>query len=255
MIRLLLTKVKTKVKPTTGFANIFHLLLLITLPVVVFVLVRLQFVQLALIMVILSKWRMFAVRPRFWAANVRANAVDIIVGLSIVLFMAHSTSVVSLQLVWAVLYGVWLIVIKPRSSLLFTSLQAAIGQLCGLMALYLTWASGPLFGIVFVTGLICFLAARHFFDSFNEPYARLLAYLWGYFGAALAWLLGHWLLFYQIVSQPALLLCTLGWGLAVLYYLDHHGRLNKGLQRQFVFVMLAIVLVVLTFSDWGDKAV
>lgn len=249
MIRLLLAKVK----PATGFADIFHLLLLVTLPVVVFVLVRLQFVQLALIMVLLSKWRMFAVRPRFWAANIRANAIDIIVGFSIVLFMSHSNSI-GLQVLWAALYGVWLIAIKPRSSLLFTSIQAAIGQLCGLTALYLTWADGPMVGLVFLTALICFLAARHFFDSFNEPYARLLAYLWGYFGAALAWLLSHWLLFYQTVAQPTLLLSALGYGLAVLYYLDHHSRLNKALRQQFVLVMLAIVMLVLTFSDWGDKA-
>ena len=136
-----------------------------------------------------------------------------------------------------------------------TSLQAGIGQLFGLSALYLTWASGPLAGLTLFTGLICFLAARHFFDSFNEPYARLLSFTWGYFGAAMAWLLGHWLLFYQIVSQPTLLLSALGYGLAALYYLDHHSRLNKSLQRQFVFVMIAVVLVVLTFSDWGDKAV
>ena len=251
MIRPLLTKVK----PATGFANIFHLVLLLALPIVVFVLVRLDFVQLALIMVVLSKWRMFAVRPRFWAANIRANAVDIIVGITIVVFMSHSASAIGLQLLWAVLYGVWLIAIKPRSGLLFISVQAGIGQLCGLSALYLTWAGGPLIGLVFVTGLICFLAARHFFDTFNEPYARLLAYLWGYFGAAIAWLLGHWLLFYQIVAQPTLLLSVIGYSLAVIYYLDHHGRLNKGLQRQFVFVMLAIILVVLTFSDWGDKAI
>lgn len=249
MIRLLLTKVK----PTTGFANIFHVALLVALPVVIFVLVRLQFVPLALIMVILSKWRMFAVRPRFWASNIRANAVDIIVGLAVVLFMSNSPSVM-LQLGWGVAYGVWLIVIKPRSSLFMTSLQAGIGQLFGLSALYLAWASGPLAGLTLFTGLICFLAARHFFDSFNEPYARLLSFIWGYFGAAIAWLLGHWLLFYQIVAQATLLLTVLGYGLAVLYYLDHHSRLNKGLQRQFVFVMIAVVLVILTFSDWGDKA-
>lgn len=251
MIRPLLTKVK----PANGFANIFHLLLLIILPAVVFILVRLQFELLALIMVVLSKWRMFAVRPRFWAANIRANSVDIIVGLSIVFFMSHSSMALGLQLAWAILYGVWLIFVKPRSSLLFTSIQSGIGQLCGLSALYLAWASGPRLGLVFLTGLVCFLAARHFFDSFNEPYARLLSYLWGYFGAALAWILSHWLLYYQIVAQPTLLLSALGYGLAVLYYLDHHGRLNKGLQRQFVCVMLAIVLVVLTFSDWADKAV
>lgn len=250
MIRLLLTKVK----PTTGFANIFHIALLITLPAVIFILIRLDFVQLALIVVVLSKWRMFAVRPRFWASNIRANSIDLIVGLAIVLFMSHSDSV-AVQFGWAIAYGIWLIFIKPKSSLLMTSLQAGIGQLFGLSALYLTWASGPLAGLTLLTGLICFLAARHFFDSFNEPYARLLSFTWGYFGAAMAWLLGHWLLFYQFVSQPTLLLSALGYGLAVLYYLDHHSRLNKGIQQQFVFVMMAVVLLVLVLSDWGDKAV
>ncbi len=79
-----------KIKPATGFAHFFYLGLLVLLPLIVFVLVRLGFVQLAIIVVILSKWRMFAVRPRFWAANVRANSVDLLVGIPIVLFMSHS---------------------------------------------------------------------------------------------------------------------------------------------------------------------
>jgi hypothetical protein len=176
------------------------------------------------------------------------------VGLSIVLFMTHSPNVL-LQLTWAVLYGVWLIVIKPASSLFMVSSQAFIGQLCGLTALYLAWSAGPLYGLTALTGLICFLAARHFFDGFDETYARLLAYVWGYFGAALAWLLGHWLLYYKVIAQPTLLLSTLGYGFAALYYLDHRDRLSKGVRRQFMFIMLAIVLVVLTFSDWGGKIV
>jgi len=243
-----------KLRPTNGVAYFLHLGLLIILPVVVLVLVHLGFVQLALSMVVLSKWRMFAVRPRFWPANIRANAVDLMVGLSIVLFMSHNGSY-WLQLGWAVLYAVWLIVVKPASGLFMTSVQAFIGQLCGLMALYLVWATGPLYGLTLATGLICYLAARHFLDSFDEPYARMLAYFWAYFGAALAWLLGHWLLFYQIVAQPTLLLSAVGYGLAVLYYLDHHDRLSQSLRRQFIFIMIAIVLVVLTFSDWGDKIV
>jgi hypothetical protein len=243
-----------KVRPTSGYAHVFHLLLLAVLPVAVFVLVRLQFVQLALSLVVLSKWRMFAVRPRFWAANVRANAVDIMVGLSIVLFITHSSSAY-LQLLWAILYGVWLIGIKPATSLVMISLQAFIGQLCALSALYLAWAAGPLYGLTFLTGLICFLAARHFFDSFDESYAKLLSYIWGYFGAALAWLLGHWLLFYGVLAQPTLLLSTIGYGMAVLYYLNHTGRLNKNIQRQFIVIMLVIVLVVLKFSHWGNKVV
>ena len=90
---------------------------------------------------------------------------------------------------------------------------------------------------------------------FKDPYARLLSYVWGYFGASLGWLLSHWLLFYRDLAQPTLLLSTLGYGMAVLYYLDHTDRLSKGVRRQFIFIMIAIVLVVLTFSDWGDKVV
>lgn len=243
-----------KLKPASGFAHFFHLALLLLLPALIFVLVRLDFVQLALSIVVLSKWRMFAVRPRFWAANIRANAVDLIVGLSVVLFMQHAGGF-GVQLLWAALYAAWLIYIKPASGTLMITAQAFIGQLAGLMALYLVWDSGPLYGLTLATGVICFLAARHFLDTFDEPYARMLAYIWGYFGAALAWVLGHWLLFYGVISQVALLLSALGYGLAVLYYLDHYDRLGKGTRRQIVFIMLAIVVVVLAFSDWGDKVV
>jgi len=246
----------TKLKPASGVSYFLHLGLLVLLPIVVFVLVRTQFVQLALIIVLLSKWRMFAVRPRFWPAIVRANAVDIIVGLSIVLFMNHAGTA-WLQLLWAAVYGAWLIYVKPASGITMTSLQAMIGQLLGLSAIYLTWSAAPLAGLVAATGLICYLAARHFFDSFDEAYSRLLAYLWAYFGAALAWLLGHWLLFYAhgIIAQPTLILSILGYGLAALYYFDHADRLSVMLRRQFIFIIVAILFVVLTFSDWGDKVV
>lgn len=243
-----------KIKPTSGFAYFAHLILLVLLPAAVFALARSQFIAGAIILVILSKWRIFAVRPRFWPAIIRANAIDIIIGVSTVLFMAHTGSF-WWQLLWAALYAVWLIIVKPASSMVMIAIQAILGQLAGLMALYLTWSNGPLYGLVPITGLTCCLAARHFFDNFDEPYARLLSYLWGYFGAALMWVLGHWLLFYGALAQPTLLLSTLGYGLAMIYYLDHTDRLNTTLLRQFVFIMVAIVVVVLSFSNWGDKVV
>ena len=148
-----------KIKPTSGIAHFLHLGLVMILPVVVFMLVQLHFVQLALSIIVLSKWRMFAVRPRFWAANVRANAVDLMVGLSIVVFMTHSSGVV-LQLVWMVLYGVWLLAIKPGASVPMITSQAFLGQLAALMALYLTWADGPIYGLTLLTGLFCIFPKR-----------------------------------------------------------------------------------------------
>ncbi|MEK7059213.1 MAG: hypothetical protein AAB971_00425, partial [Patescibacteria group bacterium] len=187
------------IKPTSGIAHLLHLLLVLVLPMVVFVMVRVNFAQLALLVIILSKWRMFAVRPRFWAANIRANAVDLMVGLSVVLFMTHVDNL-SMQLVWTILYAIWLIAIKPQSGVMMVTTQAFIGQLVALSALYLVWADGPIYGLTLLSGLFCYLAARHFLDAFDEPYARMLAFIWGYFGAALAWLLSHWLLFYRGVA-------------------------------------------------------
>jgi hypothetical protein len=247
-----------KLKPASGVSHFLHLALLILLPIAIFVFVRLgdTFTQLAYVIVILSKWRMFAVRPRFWPAIIRANAIDIIVGVSLVLFMVRADSQWQ-QLLWAILYGGWLIGIKPATGTIATSVQAMIGQLFGLTAIYLTWSTAPSSILVLATGAVCYLAARHYFESFDEPYNRLLSFLWGYFGAALAWLLGHWLLFYAhgIISQPTLILSVLGYGLAVTYYFDHVDRLNPLLKRQFIFIMIAIVLVILTFSDWSDKVI
>ena len=246
--------VLTKLTPTRGFSSFLHYTLLVLLPLLVFILIRLDFVALAFIVVILTKWRMFAVRPRFWPANIRANAVDIMVGVAIVIFMQDAPGALG-QLLWTLAYGVWMIVIKPRSSTLWMSIQAGLAQFAALSAVYVAWADKPLYVISLATGLICYLAARHFIDSFDEAYARLLSFLWGYTGAAMAWLLGHWLLYYGVVSQPTLLLSAIGYCLAALYYFDHYERLSLALRRQFVFIMLAVVLVVLTFSDWGDKVV
>ena len=245
-----------KLKPARGFSTIFHNGLLILLPFVLFVVRQLgvQFVAISLVLVVLSKWRMFAVRPRFWFSLIRANAVDLIVGFSIVIFMLHSDGTLQ-QLLWAVLYAAWLLFLKPATGVIPVSAQAFIGQLAGLMALFVVGANISSLILVIASGVICAVAARHFFDSFEEPYSKMLAYLWGYFAAALVWVLSHWLLYYGPVSQPAILLSSVGYGVAALYYFDHSGKLSILLRRQFVFIMVTIVLVVITFSDWGDKVV
>ncbi len=243
-----------KLKPTSGFSYILHLSFLLILPIAAYLLVTIHFVQLALSLIVLSKWRMFAVRPRFWAANIRANSIDLIVGLSLVLFMDHSTSLL-IRLLWVVLYAVWLVYLKPASSTFMVSVQAFIGQLVALMALYLIWSNGPIYGLTALTGLFCFLAARHFLEAFDEPYDKLLAYIWGYFGASLAWLLSHWLLFYRGVSLTTLLLSALGYGLSALYYLDHENKLSKLFKRQIIIAMIVIVGIAIIFSGWGNKVV
>ncbi len=252
--------VASKIKPKSGFSHFFHILLLLVLPTLVFIFVRIELPMLAAATILFSKWRMFAVRPRYWLANIRANAVDIIVGLSILVFMS-STYSFGWQFLWAAIYAVWLIYLKPGTSILKVSVQSGIGQLFGLMSLFLL--SGTDVDSYFVSKTvltvsawaICYLSARHFFSAFDEKYSSFLSHLWGYFAAALTWVLSHWLIFYGQISQVTILLTVIGFSLASLYYLDYNDRLTPLVQKQFVFMMIAIVVVVLVASEWGTKSI
>lgn len=241
-----------KIKPTKGYAHVLHIVLSAVMPALVYVFIKTGFSQIAVLIVLVTKWRMFAVRPRFWPAIVRANAVDIIVGLSTIVFMTHTSST-SLLLAWVGLYMVWQVVLKPGRSVVSVSLQALVGQTYGLMALFIGWPDAPLVVLMLGAWGVCYLAARHFLTSFEEPYTSLYSHSWGYFAAALTWVSVHWLLFYGVVAQPTLLLSVLGFGLGGLYYLQESDRLSRLLRRQIIFIMVAVIVVVLAFSDWGDK--
>jgi hypothetical protein len=242
-------RLRSRMRPAGGIAPLIHVAFRIVLPVLVFVLSSLGIgVWLPLLVVFLSKWRIFAVRPRFWPANLRANGVDIMVGVSIVTFMDYSGSL-GIRLVWAVVYAAWLLFIKPKSNIMAISVQAGIGQLAGLMALFVAWSDGPLLGLVLASGLICYLAARHFFDSYSEPYAKMLAYLWAYFAAALMWVLGHLLVVYPRnngkVAQPVIFLSVIGYTLAAVYYLEHFEKLSLTIKRELLYLCGGAVIILL----------
>lgn len=249
----MVTKVRAKLKPTKGYAHVFHVLLSAVMPLLAYIFIQIGIVQLAVGVVLLTKWRMFAVKPRFWPAIVRSNAVDLIVGLSTVVFMAHSSST-AYQIFWTVLFIFWQVVIKPGRSTFMVSSQALIGQTYGLMAFYLAWPSASILAFVFGAWFICYMSARHFLSSFEEPYTSLYSHTWGYFAAALAWLSAHWLHYYSGISLPTLLLTVIGFGFGGLYYLSESDRLSSLYRRQIVFIMIAVVVVVMVFSEWGDKS-
>ena len=247
-------RLTSKIKPASGFDHLFHIGLSIVLALLVFVLVRIDLGGLAVAVILLGKWRMFSVKPRHWPANIRANSIDIIVGLSILIFM-NNTDSQTIQLIWTVLYGSWLVFLKPQNSQIAVASQAIIGQAVGLSALFLNWGGDALYLLVIGSWVVCYAASRHFFTGFDEPLTDFMSHVWGFFGASLVWVLGHWLLFYGVLSQPTLLLTLLGFGLASLYYLEKTDRLSKLMRRQVIFIILAFVIVILAFSNWGDKAV
>ena len=253
-MRTLLTKLRMGVKPATGFSHFIHLGLNISLPILAYILVRIDFVSVAILLVLLAKWRIFAVRPRYWLVNVVSNGIDILAGVSFVLLMS-STSTEWWQLFWVALYIGWLVWLKPKSDVLSVSAQAMIGQLLGITVLYLKFGDAPLVMLVLGTWAVTYLAARHFLTSFEEPRTALLANIWAYFSASLAFILGHWLLFYGSVPQILIFLTTIGYGLAALYYLDASERLTTRFRRQLLVIMGAILLIVIVLSDWTGSTV
>jgi hypothetical protein len=248
------TRLPSRIKPLKGFSHLAHVALLILLPLLAYILVRITFVSLAILLIFLSKWRMFAVRPRYWLTNLISNGVDIMVAVSLVLFMANS-SVVWWQLFWATMYATWLIWLKPKSDVLSVSIQAMLGQLLALFVLYLKFGDNSLLVLVAGTWVIAYVAARHFLTSFDEPLTALVAHVWAFFSASLAFILGHWLLFYGTVPQIIVILTTVGYCLGALYYLEATDRLTALIQRQLLVIMGAILLIVIVLSDWTGATV
>lgn len=240
-----------RIKPASKASSAAHVLLNIVFVLFILVLIiePIALPGLAAALLLLSKWRMFAVKPRHWLANIRANLVDLGVGISIIVFMAGTANLMT-QLVWAAVYAFWLVVIKPRSSTGAVMVQAMSAQGLSLIALYGAYSQGPMLTLVVATWLICYAAARHFFSSFEEIDGRLMAHIWGLFGAQLAWVLSHWMLTYGFMPQIALLITVVGYAFAVSYYLHATRGLKSSVRNQFVIVTVMIVIVVALFSQW-----
>jgi len=243
----------TRFRPGQGFAHFFHLGFIALVPLFVWFFVRLDLVAVAFIVLLLSKWRMFAVHPRHWIAHIRSNAVDVIAGLSFIIFITQSSSVWT-QALWVLLYEVWLLFLKSGSSVTLVALQALVAQSLGVTSFFLAFEGADLAIYVLGFWLITYFSARHFFAVFDELHGSLIAAIWAFFASSLMWVLGHWLIFFGPIAQPALLITVLSFCLSGLYYLDKHNKLHATIKRQLIAMMMAIVFVIVVFSDWGDKA-
>lgn len=247
-------EIAKKIKPAEGYSSVLYVLLRALLPILVLAITATGFPLIAAGLVLLSKWRIFAVKPRYWLPNIRANLVDIFIGLSVIVFIA-GTDFWFTQVMWTALYILWLVWLKPRSDSVSVMLQALIAQALTLVAFYRVDSEQSLLAGILATWLICYACARHFFSAFEEPMIRTLTQIWALFGATIAWILGHWVIQYMFLPQIALVLSIVGYGLAMLYYLNQNERLKATTRRQLIGVMGLLLLIVVVFSDWQDKTV
>ncbi len=152
----------------------------------------------AFLLVLLSKWRVFAVRTRYWMANVRANMIDTIVGLSVVILLFTATGSIITQVVITLLYIGWLLAIKPRSSRFYIIVQAGVGLFLGIAAIMQISANWPSSLVVLLCGLVGYSAARHILSVEHETHLNFLSLLWAFVVAEISWLSYHWTIGYSL---------------------------------------------------------
>ena len=156
---------------------------------------------LGVLLVLLSKWRVVAVRPRYWWLNIKANLVDYIVGISMVLlvYIAGTSMLNAWHIVLTIIYVIWLVIIKPRSSEKANELQSIFAVFFGTFATAIMADSlnDPL-----VSTILCFIigygASRHILMQGEDHDYTLSTFIFGLLFAEIAWVLYHWTITYSL---------------------------------------------------------
>ncbi|MFZ1250761.1 MAG: hypothetical protein WAR37_04925 [Candidatus Microsaccharimonas sp.] len=257
------------VRKKSFLSELVYTILNIGLAIAVFLIVRYtEAVWFAILLVILSKWRVFAVRPRFWWANLRSNMVDFIFSVSIVLHMfIVSTSPISengqlLLLVGLTLvYIGWLLFIKPRSKRVYVAVQAGAALFLGTSALFALSYNWPVSFVVVAVWLIGYSAARHILSSYDqETHSLFIGLGWGLVTAEIAWVAYHWAIAYPlpIVSSLMLpqvsLIITLTSFLAYKAYdsFYHHAKIRMtDVLLPLLFTLSVVVVLLVVFNRVG----
>lgn len=208
-------------------------------------------------LVLLSKWRILAVRPRYWFANIQANMVDVIVSLSVVVLLFAASGALVLQVVLTLLYIGWLLFIKPRSKRSFVALQAGIAIFLGVTALLSVSYDWPASLLVVGMWVIGYSAARHVLGSYEDTHLSFYSLLWGLVFAEIGWLAYHWTFAYTLpgmasikLSQAALIATALSF-LAERAYssYSHHGTVRVNDIILPGLLSMSVILVVLIFFN------
>lgn len=170
-------------------------------------------IALALGLVLISKWRVLAVRARYWFVNIRSNLVDIIVSVSVVLhlYTINAANIDDFRKfillgIMTALYIVWLLVIKPRSKRSFVAAQAGIAILLGTAALFTVSYSWPVSMVVIGMWLIGYSAANHILNTYDdETHTLFLSLAWSLVFVEIGWVAYHWAIAYSLPVVTTLL--------------------------------------------------
>jgi len=218
-------------------------------------------------LVFLSKWRVLAVRPRYWFVNIQANLVDFIVGISLVVFMyaAHISGAQPVQKLFilgvlTIIYIAWLLFLKPRSKRAYVAAQAGVALFAGVTALFTLSYAWPASLVVILMWVIGYATARHVLASYDETHILFLSLLWGLVLAEIGWLAYHWTVAYTplgiesvIFPRVALTVLCIGFVLHRCYdsYYHHQRIRSNDVILPILFTISIIVVLPIVLNLLG----
>lgn len=214
---------------------------------------------IGLVLIVVSKWRVFAVNHRYWLLNLRSSLVDFIVGISFVLLAyAAGTTFLPVHFVLMVSYAVWLIFIKPRSSARFAAIQSLIAIFLGITTAAIFAAITDSLVLVAAAFLIGFAASHHVLVQSAEASPTYISLVTGLIFAEIAWLSHSWLIIYTFgrsglcISQLAVILTVL----AYAYFQIQHELIANGGKIKFgnvavpvIFSLVVVAVLIISFSQ------
>lgn len=247
-------------KSRNAFSSLLHIMFNILLGIgSIFITALTGSWLIGLLLVLISKWRVFAVRPHYWLLNIKSNLVDFIVGVSLVFIaFCYGTAILPIHLILSLFYVIWLLFIKPLSSENATALQALIAIFLGSTASVLIAANANPFFLSLAGFIIGYGAARHIIvqrdDSRDTSLILLVSAL---VFAELSWLAHNWLIIYSfgetgiLIPQISIILCLFSFLFGRFYKsaLKHDDKIKaKEVYLPTIFCLLITVIIFFFFS-------
>ena len=214
---------------------------------------------LGLLLVLLSKWRVFAVRGLYLWLNIKSNLVDMVVGVSVVLLAYYAgASLMPGDVLLAIFYCAWLLFIKPMSSEKATLAQSLIAVFLGMSAAAIMTANLDAIVLVLLAFLVGYAASRHVLVQSSDKDFTLTTLVCGLVFSEVAWLCQSWAIIYTFgesgirIPQIAIILTIFAFVYnyarqAMIKYQDDFRF--KHILGPMVFGVILVGIIVLWFSN------
>jgi len=220
----------------------------------------------AFALVLLSKWRIFAVRLRFWFANIQTNLVSVIIDVSFVIFLyitnianVGDSQIFIVQCLLSLIYIGWLLLLKPKSKRSYVVAQAGLALFAGIIAVYAMsygWVASP---VILITWLIGYASARHVLGSYDEEsHVLLLSLAWSLVITEISWIAYHWTIAYRLPFITSILLPQVSIVILCLGFLSykaynsyyHHQKIRiNDIILPLIFTVSIVGVLVLAFNS------